>query len=68
VADVAEKRVGSRTYFVHGLESRAEAIRGATRRIVEATSTRVTAAQAAIREWRGPHAATFVERVNHVLA
>ena len=68
MADVAEKRVGSRTYRVYGLESRAEAIRGATRRLSEATVARLDAARGAIAEWRGPHAVTFVERVNGVLS
>jgi hypothetical protein len=68
VGDVAEKYVGGRHYRVYGLEARAEAIRGANRRLAEAIGARVDAATAALAEWRGPHADTFAERVNGVLS
>ncbi|MGH9116594.1 MAG: hypothetical protein ACRD0A_01560, partial [Acidimicrobiales bacterium] len=68
MADVAEKRVGSRTYRVYGLQGRAEIIRGATRRLSESTSTALEAVRTAVAEWRGPHAVAFVDRVNRVLS
>jgi hypothetical protein len=65
---MATKRVGDHEYRVYGLQGRAEEIRGAARQVIDATGTRVDAARAALVDWHGRHAATFVERVNGVLS
>lgn len=68
MGDVAVKRIGNQEYRVYGLQELAEEIQGAARQLSDATGTRHDAAQAALADWRGRHADTFVERVNTVLA
>jgi hypothetical protein len=68
MADVAVKQVGDREYRVFGLQALGEEIRGAGRQLSESTGTRHDAAVAALVDWRGRHAAAFVERVNLVLS
>ena len=65
---MAGKRIASRDYRVYGLQGLAEEIRGAGRRVSEATTTRLDAARAALDGWHGAHAAAFVERANAVLS
>ena len=68
MGDVAEKRVGDRTYRVHGLQAKAEAIRGGVRRVSETAGSHLDVARAALVDWHGAHSTTFVDRVNTVMS
>ena len=68
MGDVAEKRVGDRTYRVYGLQAKAEAIRGGARRVSETAGSHLDVARAALVDWHGAHSTTFVERVNTVMS
>ena len=68
MGDVAEKRVGDRTYRVHGLQAKAEAIRGGARRVSETAGSHLDVARAALVDWHGAHSTTFVERVDTVMS
>ncbi|MGH3934850.1 MAG: hypothetical protein ACRDS1_07740, partial [Pseudonocardiaceae bacterium] len=57
-----------RTYNVFGLAERATSINGASADMDTIIADRVTSANAALQRWEGPHAGTFVEQANAVLA
>jgi hypothetical protein len=57
-----------RTYKVFGLTERAAAISKVSAEMDTIISDRMKAAKAALEHWGGPHAGTFVDQVNAVLA
>lgn len=67
MSDVVTFTEGDGTYRVTGLETKAATIAGASREIDTLIGDRIDAAEAALEQWRGAHAATFSEDVNDVL-
>lgn len=63
MGDVTTYREGTSTYEIVGLHTRAEDLRDRAHTAAELTGDLVDAATAALREWRGPHADTFRERL-----
>lgn len=57
-----------RTYKVFGLTERAGSISKASAEMDTIITERVKSAKAALKHWEGPHAGTFVEQANAVLA
>jgi hypothetical protein len=67
MADEVVYTDGGRTYKVRGLEAKAQSISGGSSEMDTLISGRLTAADDALRRWRGPHAVTFTEEANGIL-
>ncbi len=67
MGDVVIYTTGGRTYRVTGLAARGQAITSASTEMDALISDRVTAAEAALAEWRGRHGTVFAEQANAVL-
>ena len=67
VSDVRERVEGSTTVRIAGLDAKATSLAGIVFELEGIVSDGVSAATAAVAEWRGPHAETFVSEVNPFL-
>jgi uncharacterized protein YukE len=59
---------GDRTYRVRGLQAKARSIFEASHELDEMIADRLSAGRKALEHWRGPHAVTYANELNGVLA